>query len=64
MSFETNTTKRDSKIGSYTHKSREEFTNWTGRLRAYLTLHKDKLQTILDKNQLHHTVKRLSLIHI
>ena len=58
MSFETNTTNKGSKVGPYTHKSREEFTNWTGRLRAYLTLHKDKLQTILDKNQLHHTVKR------
>ena len=58
MSFETNTTNKGSKVGPYTHKSREEFTNWTGRLRAYLTLHKDKLQTVLDKNELHHTVKR------
>ena len=46
------------KIKPYTHKSMDEFKEWSGILKANLTLHKHKLQTVVEKNELHHTIKR------
>ena len=46
------------KIKPYTHKSMGEFKARSGILKANLTLHKHKLQTVVEKNELHHTIKR------